>query len=386
MMLRTHTQTAGSTLTLQQPENNIVRAAIQALAAALGGVQSMALSCFDEAIAIPTQHAQTLAVRTQQMLQHEFGITDVADPLGGSWYVEQLTDRLEARGARADRARSSELGGAVAAIEQGFYQQLIADEAYAREQRIAVRRGRRGRRQRLRRDESAPHARAVRRAAASWPRTSARAAAPALRAERDERGGRSRARRRWPRRPRGDRRPDAADPRRGASRGDAGRDLRRAARGLRRVPPGRRRRRSDRSLLHLDDQVRLTVVPSCDVQHEHAAQVARGRGRCRPGSASAGREVDVGQEADRGHARLAEQILEGRPRTAATLRARRPPGRFRLRSGRPRSAACDGRPLESDDQPARPMRRDRRRGAVVGASEPAGGGPGHAAAGPARLG
>ncbi|HLK42773.1 MAG TPA: methylmalonyl-CoA mutase family protein, partial [Thermoleophilia bacterium] len=84
MMLRTHTQTAGSTLTLQQPENNIVRAAVQALAAALGGVQSMALSCFDEAIAIPTEHAQILALRTQQMLQHEFGITDVADPLGGS--------------------------------------------------------------------------------------------------------------------------------------------------------------------------------------------------------------------------------------------------------------------------------------------------------------
>ena len=107
MMLRTHTQTAGSTLTLQQPENNIVRAAVQALAAALGGVQSMALSCFDEAIAIPTQHAQTLAVRTQQMLQHEFGITDVADPLGGSWYVEQLTDAAGSRGAAADRRRST---------------------------------------------------------------------------------------------------------------------------------------------------------------------------------------------------------------------------------------------------------------------------------------
>ena len=106
MMLRTHTQTAGSTLTLQQPENNIVRAAVQGLAAALGGVQSMALSCFDEAIAIPTQRAQTLAVRTQQMLQNEFGITDVSDPLGGSWYVEQLTDRLEAdaRALMDDRA------------------------------------------------------------------------------------------------------------------------------------------------------------------------------------------------------------------------------------------------------------------------------------------
>ncbi|MGZ4430556.1 MAG: acyl-CoA mutase large subunit family protein [Gaiellales bacterium] len=136
MMLRTHTQTAGSTLTLQQPENNIVRAAIQAMAAALGGVQSMALSCFDEAIAIPTPHAQLLAVRTQQMLQHEFGITDVADPLGGSWYVEHLTDRLETE-ARALMAEIEQLGGAVAAIEQGVYQRLIADEAYAREQRVA---------------------------------------------------------------------------------------------------------------------------------------------------------------------------------------------------------------------------------------------------------
>ena len=137
MMLRTHTQTAGSTLTLQQPENNIVRAAVQALAAALGGVQSMALSCFDEAIAIPTQRAQTLAVRTQQMLQHEFGITEVADPLGGSWYVEQLTDRLEAE-ARELMDEIEQLGGAVDAIEQGVYQQLIAEEAYRAQQRVAA--------------------------------------------------------------------------------------------------------------------------------------------------------------------------------------------------------------------------------------------------------
>ena len=134
--LRTHTQTAGSTLTLQQPENNIVRAAVQALAAALGGVQSMALSCFDEAIAIPTQHAQTLAVRTQQMLQHEFGITEVADPLGGSWFIEQLTSQLEAEALRLI-ALVDEMGGAVAAVENGFYQQTIADEAYAKELRIA---------------------------------------------------------------------------------------------------------------------------------------------------------------------------------------------------------------------------------------------------------
>ncbi len=137
MMLRTHTQTAGSALTLQQPENNIVRAAVQALAAALGGVQSMALSCFDEAIAIPTQHAQTLAVRTQQMLQHEFGITDVADPLGGSWHVERLTDRLE-REARELIDHIDALGGAVAAIEAGFYQRVISDEAYERERRVAA--------------------------------------------------------------------------------------------------------------------------------------------------------------------------------------------------------------------------------------------------------
>jgi methylmalonyl-CoA mutase N-terminal domain/subunit len=136
MMLRTHTQTAGSALTLQQPENNIVRAAVQALAAALGGVQSMALSCFDEAIAIPTQRAQTLAVRTQQMLQHEFGITDVVDPLGGSWYVERETDRLEAE-ARDLMDEIERLGGAVAAIEHGFYQQLIAEEAYRAQQRVA---------------------------------------------------------------------------------------------------------------------------------------------------------------------------------------------------------------------------------------------------------
>jgi methylmalonyl-CoA mutase, N-terminal domain len=136
MMLRTHTQTAGSALTLQQPENNIVRAAVQALAAALGGVQSMALSCFDEAIAIPTQRAQTLAVRTQQMLQHEFGITDVADPLGGSWHVERLTDRLQAE-AQELMDEIEKRGGAVDAIEQGMYQELIAEQAYLAQQRVA---------------------------------------------------------------------------------------------------------------------------------------------------------------------------------------------------------------------------------------------------------
>ena len=108
LQLRTHTQTGGSTLTLQQPENNIVRAALQALAAVLGGVQSLALSCYDEAIAIPTEHAQTLAVRTQQILAEEIGVTDTADPLGGSWFVESLTDELErARLGAAGRGRAA---------------------------------------------------------------------------------------------------------------------------------------------------------------------------------------------------------------------------------------------------------------------------------------
>jgi methylmalonyl-CoA mutase N-terminal domain/subunit len=132
LQLRTHTQTGGSTLTLQQPENNIVRAALQALAAVLGGVQSLALSCYDEAIAIPTEHAQTLAVRTQQILAEEIGVTDTADPLGGSWYVESLTDELE-RGAWELLAEVERLGGAVAAVETGFYQRAIDDEAYRAE-------------------------------------------------------------------------------------------------------------------------------------------------------------------------------------------------------------------------------------------------------------
>ena len=102
MMLRTHTQTGGSTLTAQQPENNIVRPAIQALAAALGGVQSMALSCYDEALAIPTEKAQKIAVRTQQIIAEEIGVTDTIDPMAGSYYIEWLTDELERRAERGD--------------------------------------------------------------------------------------------------------------------------------------------------------------------------------------------------------------------------------------------------------------------------------------------
>jgi methylmalonyl-CoA mutase N-terminal domain/subunit len=133
MMLRTHTQTGGSTLTAQQPENNIVRAAVQALAAALGGVQSMALSCYDEALAIPTEKAQKIAVRTQQIIAEEIGVTDTIDPVAGSYYVEWLTDELERR-AVEEMQKIEKMGGAVEAIDSGYYHKAILDEAYQWEQ------------------------------------------------------------------------------------------------------------------------------------------------------------------------------------------------------------------------------------------------------------
>ena len=134
-MLRMHTQTGGVTLPAQQPENNIARAAFQAMAAALGGVQSMALSCYDEALALPTEFAQQLALRTQQILRHETGICNVADPLGGSWYVEWLTDRLEAEATRL-LGEIERLGGAVPAIESRFMQRCIESAAYAEQRQI----------------------------------------------------------------------------------------------------------------------------------------------------------------------------------------------------------------------------------------------------------
>ena len=135
MMLRTHTQTGGSTLTAQQPENNIVRAAIQALAASLGGVQSMALSCYDEALAIPTEKAQKIAIRTQQIVQEEIGVTDTIDPIAGSYYVEWLTNELQTR-AVAEMEKIEKMGGAVEAIETGYYHKAILDEAYKWEQDV----------------------------------------------------------------------------------------------------------------------------------------------------------------------------------------------------------------------------------------------------------
>jgi methylmalonyl-CoA mutase N-terminal domain/subunit len=133
--LRTHIQTGGATLTAQQAQNNIVRAAVQALASVLGGVQSIALSCYDEALAIPTEEAQRIALRTQQIIAHESGVTDTVDPLGGSYYVEWLTDELEKK-AREYMDRVEDMGGSVAAIESGYMQGEIQEAAVAQQQAI----------------------------------------------------------------------------------------------------------------------------------------------------------------------------------------------------------------------------------------------------------
>ncbi|MGH9066557.1 MAG: acyl-CoA mutase large subunit family protein [Acidimicrobiales bacterium] len=128
--LRFHTQTGGSTLTAQQPEVNIVRVAVQGLAAVLGGTQSLHTNGFDEALGLPTEKAAKLALRTQQVLAHEAGVVDTVDPLAGSYYVESLTDAVEA-GAWDYLARIDDLGGAVAAIEGGFMAEEIEQAAYA---------------------------------------------------------------------------------------------------------------------------------------------------------------------------------------------------------------------------------------------------------------
>jgi methylmalonyl-CoA mutase N-terminal domain/subunit len=127
--LRFHAQTGGSTLTAQQPENNIVRVAVQALSAVLGGAQSLHTNGFDEALALPTERSARIALRTQQILAHEAGATDTADPLGGSWFVEALTAELEDR-ARELIERIDDLGGAVAAVEAGWVQQEIENSAF----------------------------------------------------------------------------------------------------------------------------------------------------------------------------------------------------------------------------------------------------------------
>ena len=135
LWLRFHTQTAGSTLTAQQPKNNVVRTTIQALAAVCGGTQSLHTNALDEALGLPTEENARLALRTQQVIAHESGVAEVADPLGGSWLIESWTDEIASR-AREYIERIDQMGGALSAIEHGFQQGEIADAAYRAQRAI----------------------------------------------------------------------------------------------------------------------------------------------------------------------------------------------------------------------------------------------------------
>jgi methylmalonyl-CoA mutase N-terminal domain/subunit len=134
-LMRFHTQTAGVSLTAQQPENNVVRVALQALAAVLGGTQSLHTNSMDEALALPSEHAVKVALRTQQVIAHESGVTNSVDPLGGSFMMEALTDRIEAQ-ARDYFRQIEHLGGVLPAIKVGFFQREIAEAAYRYQKEI----------------------------------------------------------------------------------------------------------------------------------------------------------------------------------------------------------------------------------------------------------
>jgi methylmalonyl-CoA mutase N-terminal domain/subunit len=134
-MLRFHCQTAGSALTAQQPDNNIVRVTVQALAAVLGGAQSLHTNSRDEALALPAEDSVRIALRTQQILAHESGVADTVDPLAGSYYVERMTDELEAK-ARAIIEAVDRRGGMIKAIEDGYVQRQIQESAYAAQKRV----------------------------------------------------------------------------------------------------------------------------------------------------------------------------------------------------------------------------------------------------------
>ena len=129
LMLRFHTQTGGSTLTAQQPDNNIVRVTLQALAAVLGGTQSLHTNSRDEALALPSEDSVRIALRTQQIVAHESGVAETIDPLAGSYYVESLTNSIEQK-AREYIEKIDQLGGSPKAIEKGYIQQEIQDSAY----------------------------------------------------------------------------------------------------------------------------------------------------------------------------------------------------------------------------------------------------------------
>src|SRR5437899_8323286 len=135
MQMRFHAQTAGASLTAQQPLNNIVRTAVEALAAVLGGTQSLHTNSYDEALALPTEEAVTIALRTQQMIAHETGVASTVDPLGGSYYLEALTDEMERR-AYEYFDKIDQLGGMVAAVKRNFPQREIADAAFAHQQLV----------------------------------------------------------------------------------------------------------------------------------------------------------------------------------------------------------------------------------------------------------
>ncbi|MDR1070263.1 MAG: methylmalonyl-CoA mutase family protein [Gracilibacteraceae bacterium] len=137
MMLRFHTQTAGCTLTAQQPDNNIVRVAVQSLAAVMGGTQSLHTNSKDEALALPTEESVRIALRTQQIIGYESGVADTIDPLAGSYYVEDLTNKLQAK-AEEYIARIDDIGGAVKAVEVGFIQREITDSAYEYQKAVEV--------------------------------------------------------------------------------------------------------------------------------------------------------------------------------------------------------------------------------------------------------
>jgi methylmalonyl-CoA mutase N-terminal domain/subunit len=134
-MLRFHTQTAGVTLTAQQPLNNVIRVTWQALSAVLGGAQSLHTNSMDEALALPSEQSARVALRTQQLIAYESGVADTVDPLGGSYYIESLTDEIERRAAELIR-KIDEMGGAVAAVESGYIQQEIQESSYVHQKQV----------------------------------------------------------------------------------------------------------------------------------------------------------------------------------------------------------------------------------------------------------
>ena len=227
-LMRFHAQTAGVSLTAQQPEVNIVRTAIEALAAVLGGTQSLHTNSFDEALALPTEDAVRIALRTQQVIAHETGVVNTIDPLGGSYYVEDLTNKIEAQ-AYEYFDRIEQLGGMVEAIKQNFPQREIADAAFRYQ--AEVERGERvvvGVNRYVLEDETPLEILKI------DPRARGQADRPGQGAEGPARLRQGRAAARRPEgsvRPRR-RQPDAGDPRRRPRLRDDGRDLRRLARRL----------------------------------------------------------------------------------------------------------------------------------------------------------